>query len=125
MDRVEQVLTSILEDLPGASMAAMLGTDGVGVQIALGDAWREADPEVAEVELAALAVAVQKAARRLGGGMSQDFFLSTAQSNFLGIMLDPSYFLVLGLDPTGDLDRAREALAQARGELEDLDMPSA
>jgi len=112
MENIEETLAN-LANVPGATMAALLGMDGVGVQMALGDAWQGAEQEVIEIELAALAEAVQKAAQRLQVNPSPEFFLSTAQSNFLGAMVDPSHFLILGLESSGDLEQAGEALATA------------
>jgi len=117
MDPVEQVLAEVMEQMPGAILAGLLGTDGVGVQVALGEDWQETDAQAVEVELAALGAAVQKAAAGLEANPSPDFFLGTAQANFLGVMVSPAYFLVLGLPPDGDLDRARAVLNQARAAL--------
>ena len=117
MDQVEQVLASLLEQVPGAILAGLLGMDGIGVQVALGEDWQETDTQVVEVELGALGAAVQEAAARLQAGPSPEFFLGTAQANFLGMMVDPSYFLVLGLPPASDLEQARAALGQAREAL--------
>jgi len=117
MDPLEEVLSSLIEGVPGASMAALLGVDGVAVQVALGEAWQGVDQAVLEVELASLAESVQKAARGLGAAASEAFFLGTVQASYLGTMLDTSYFLVLGLGPAGDLARARSLLEQARATL--------
>lgn len=114
MEKVEEILNSIVGEVPGATMATLFGVDGVGVQAALGDAWESMGAEALDVELASLASAVQRAAERLGAGASPEFFLGTARADFVGTMLDDPYFLVLGLEPGSDLDGAREALAQAR-----------
>jgi|YelNatPaOPRAMG01_1025707.scaffolds.fasta_scaffold80133_2 predicted regulator of Ras-like GTPase activity (Roadblock/LC7/MglB family) len=117
MDAIEAALTSLLE-FPGARMAALLGTDGVGVQVVLGESWSQVDPAAVEVELAALAETVQRTCARLEAGAPQEFFLETAQAAFVGTMLDPGYFLALGLEPGADLPRARALLAQARSKIE-------
>ncbi len=116
MDNIDQVLASLMDTVPGSTVAALLGMDGVAVQVALGKT--EIDAEVLAIELASLAEAVQKANAKLKTGESGEFFLSTAQFNFLGAMLDSSYFLVLGLTPDGDVERAGEALAQAMESLQ-------
>jgi len=117
MENIEGTLSNLVQAVPGATMAAFLGLDGVGVQIALGDAWKDVEQEIIEVELAALAEAVQKTANGLQADPSPEFFLSTAQANFVGAMVDAVYFLVLGLEPGGDLERAGEELAEAREAL--------
>lgn len=117
MENIEGILSTLVQAVPGATMAAFLGLDGVGVQIALGDAWKDVEQEIIEVELAALAEAVQKAVQGLQAGPSPEFFLSTARASFLGAMVDESYFLVLGMAPGGDLERAAEGLAEAREAL--------
>jgi predicted regulator of Ras-like GTPase activity (Roadblock/LC7/MglB family) len=117
MDDLEDMLTSLLGSVPGATMAALLGMDGVGVEVILRQDWRDMELAVLEVELAALSEAVQKAAARMGASASPDFFLGTAQANFLGQIVDPAYFLVLGLEPTSDLALARTALGQASAAL--------
>lgn len=113
MDDLEEVLDSLVEEVPGAIMAGLLGLDGVGAHIAFSEAWRDSEEELIEVELATLANAVQEAARRLHDESSSEFFLQTAQASFLGMMLGSSYFLVLGLEPGGTLEPGRDALAQA------------
>jgi len=117
MDPVEEVLSSLIETVPGARMAALLGVDGVGVHVALDSAWQGMDASIVEVELASLAGAVQKATRGMGTSPGGEFFLGTAQANYLGTMLNSSYFLVLGLEPAGDLSQARSSLGQARSSL--------
>jgi len=117
MGTIEETLANLVEAVPGATMAAFLGLDGVGVQMALGDAWKDVAQESVEVELAALAEAVQKTAGRLQSGPSPEFLLCTAAASFVGAMVDPSYFLVLGMAPGSDLERAGEALAEAREAL--------
>lgn len=117
MGNIEETLATLVNTVPGATMAALLGLDGVGVQMALGEVWQNTDQDTIELELAALAAAVQKTAERLQVGASPEFFLSTAQANFLGAMVAPSYFIALGLEPNGDLERAGEALGEAREAL--------
>ncbi len=114
MESIEETLANLINSVPGATMAALLGMEGVGVQMALGADWEQADQEVIEVELAALAEAVQKTAQRFQSGQSSpEFFLGTAKADFLGAMVDSSYFLVLGLAPNSDLERAGEILGDA------------
>ncbi len=113
MDDIAGTLTSLLGSVPGATMAALLGGDGIGVEVVLGADWPDTEPAVLEVELAALAEAVQRAAARMGRGPGTLFFLGTARADFLGRPLDSGYFLVLGLAPGADLSRAREALGRA------------
>lgn len=117
MEQIEQVLAAVMEQTPGAILAGLLGADGVGVHILLGEDWQETDTQAVEVELAALGAAVQAAAAGLQAQPSPEFFLGTAQANFLGVMVDPAYFLILGLPTDGDLDQARAALDQARQAL--------
>jgi predicted regulator of Ras-like GTPase activity (Roadblock/LC7/MglB family) len=117
MENIEETLSNLVQAVPGAAMAAFLGLDGVGVQIALSDAWKDMEQEVIELELAALAEAVQKAAHGLQAGPSPEFFLSTTQANFVGAMVNTAYFLVLGMQPDGDLGQAGDALGEAREAL--------
>lgn len=117
MDNIEETLATLVHTVPGATMAALLGLDGVGVQMAVGDAWQDMEQEVLEIELAALAERVQKTAQGLEVRPSPEFFLGTVRANFLGAMVNASYFLILGMEPTGDLDRAGEALGEAREAL--------
>lgn len=122
MEEIEEVLMTMLDSVPGATVAGLLGVDGLGVQIALTGSLQEVETEVLEVELAALAEAVQKAAGALASGPSPEFFLGTARLNFLGVPLpgeSPSYFLILGFPPESDLGKAREALGRARASLSD------
>lgn len=113
MKNLAEVLSTLIDEVPGTAMAALLGVDGVGVQVELGGAWADMDPSMIEIELAALAEAVLHASQSLQHGMSPEFFLGTTQANFVGAMLDQDYFLALGLEPTADLSLAGEALARA------------
>lgn len=123
VDKFEQILTALVDQVSGGAIAAMLGMDGVGVHVALAEAWKESDREVLEVELAELADGVQRTARELGEGESPTFFLGTPEINFLGTMVDAAYFVVLGVEPGGDLAQAEEALVAAREALGDWDAP--
>lgn len=118
MDAIAEALGSLVQELPGARMAALLGMDGIGVQVVLGEAWSEKQPALLEVELAALAEAVQRTCERLEAGPIREFFLETGEAAFVGTVLDHGYFLVLGLERTADLPRARAMLAQARSKIE-------
>jgi|GEM_PF-1628071 predicted regulator of Ras-like GTPase activity (Roadblock/LC7/MglB family) len=128
MEEIEEVLADLLGSVPGATMAGLLGMDGLAVQIALAESFQEVETELLEVELAALAEAVQKAAGALAAAPSPEFFLGTPRCNFLGAPLNAgvgtgempaltSYFLVLGLSPDADLGKAREALKRACASL--------
>jgi len=117
MENIEETLANLVNTVPGTTIAALLGLDGVGVQMALSDAWQDVDQDVIEIELAALAEAIQKTAGRLQVGPSPEFFLSTAQASFLGAMVGPAHFLVLGLEPSGDLEQAGAALGKAQEAL--------
>jgi predicted regulator of Ras-like GTPase activity (Roadblock/LC7/MglB family) len=113
MENLTEILSTLIEEVPGTAMAALLGMDGIGVEVQFGKAWEDMDASTIEVELAALAEAVLNASQGLESGMSPEFFLGTTQANFVGAMLDESYFLILGLEPTADLSPAGEALANA------------
>ncbi|MGC8873671.1 MAG: roadblock/LC7 domain-containing protein [Chloroflexia bacterium] len=117
MDEITEALSSLMEQIPTARMAALLGMDGIGVQVVMGEPWSEAEAALLEVELATLAEAVQRACDRLGAGTAREFFLETARATFLGTMLDRGYFLVLGLEGAADLPQARAMLAQARSKI--------
>ncbi|MBN1484720.1 MAG: hypothetical protein JXA37_08355 [Chloroflexia bacterium] len=120
MDKIEQALTAVMDSVPDATLVALLGLDGVNVQMNRDEGWQALDPQMIEVEIAALAEAVQRTSLRLGPEASPQFFVSTTRANLMGLMLDPDYVLVLAMNPTGSLDRAQQALAQARETLQHL-----
>lgn len=117
MDEIAETLGALVQELPGARMAALLGMDGIGVQVVFGEAWSEKETALLEVELAALAEAVQRTCERLQAGPVREFFLDTGEAAFVGTVLDRGYFLVLGLERSADLPQARAMLAEARSRI--------
>ncbi len=121
MDEFSETLNQLIAEVPGSLLAAVLGTDGVGVEVILSDTWPGGERDLVEVELAALASRLEEAGQNLETELGTEFFLGTTQVNLIGTVLEPGYILVLGVSPQGDLEQAWTGLA---GALQRLGEPS-
>jgi hypothetical protein len=113
----------MLDSTPGAVLSALLGVDGLGVEVVFNDGWSGADRNVLEIELAALAEGLLRADGQFDVTVGEEFFLGTGKVNFVGAMLAPDYFIVLGLAPDGDLAQAWGALAEGLQAFQGMDAP--
>jgi predicted regulator of Ras-like GTPase activity (Roadblock/LC7/MglB family) len=104
-----KILQKLIEDTPGALAAALMGSDGIPI-----DAVRAAG---SRVDLPALAVEFQRVleeARKASGALEGDacgrlneLILNTSRSQLLFREVDAEYFLVVALEPSGSLGKAR------------------
>jgi predicted regulator of Ras-like GTPase activity (Roadblock/LC7/MglB family) len=114
-----EILQQLVEDTPGALAAALMGADGIPI-----DAYRAPG---SRLDLPALAVEFQRVleeARKTssalyGGGRDTlaELILNTSQNQLLFREVDPEYFVVVALEPTGSLGKARYLV---RSLLQDL-----
>jgi predicted regulator of Ras-like GTPase activity (Roadblock/LC7/MglB family) len=114
-----EILQQLVEDTPGALAAALMGSDGIPI-----DAYRAPG---ARLDLPALAVEFQRVleeARKTtlalygdARGRLAELILNTGESQLLFREVDAEYFVVIALEPTGSLGKARYLM---RGLLRDL-----
>lgn len=117
------VLAKIVDQTPGGVAGAIMGMDGIPVE--------EYVPESSELDLASVAVEFQRVlddARKAAGALYGDgrsglheLILVTAGHQLLFRHVDDEYFLVVALEPSGVLGKARylvrSVLAELRAEL--------
>jgi predicted regulator of Ras-like GTPase activity (Roadblock/LC7/MglB family) len=114
-----EILTRVVEDLHGAQMAGIVGTDGLGVEIVIADG-QSMNRETAELELGELAAVATRAATQLQAGQLRDLILEGDEQTYLAAAVTPGYFAVLGIGTNGNLGRARFALRQMVERLRDV-----
>jgi predicted regulator of Ras-like GTPase activity (Roadblock/LC7/MglB family) len=106
------ILNEAIDKISGALFAGVIGTDGLGVEMAYAGAGDDLDLELAELELGTVASAASAASARIGSGYVLDLTIETEELTYLAGMITPGYFAVLGVRPNASLGRARFAVRQ-------------
>ncbi len=114
-----EILANVIDGTPGAVAGAIMAGDGIPVD--------EYAVEGADVELATVAAEFERVlsqARKVSGsiygetaGALHELILQTPAHQLLFRQIDDEYFLVVALEPTGMLGKARFL---ARSALDDL-----
>ncbi len=110
------LLQKMVDHLDGARAAAIMGLDGIVVESA-------SRQELLELELRAAEYSTllhnsMRTASDTGLGDLQEMVIVTDQETLLIRLLNPSYFILLALDPATNLGRARFELRKAQLMLE-------
>jgi predicted regulator of Ras-like GTPase activity (Roadblock/LC7/MglB family) len=113
------VLTDAVENVQGAKLAGIVGTDGLGVEMVLHDVDEYFDSNLAEIEIGGLAAAASAATERMQAGQMRDLIVEAEQLTYLATQIIPGYYAVLGLSPNGNLGRARFAMRQLVTKLQE------
>jgi predicted regulator of Ras-like GTPase activity (Roadblock/LC7/MglB family) len=113
------ILNEALDAIPGARFAGVVGTDGLSVEMVFEDQDDGFDIGLAELELGALAAGATAASLRLGTGRVQDMLVETEGMAYLGSIVSPGYFAVLGLPADANLGRARFVVQQIVARIKD------
>ena len=108
---LDEILRDVLENLHGVQLAGIVGTDGLGVEMAVADG-ASVQRDAVEIELGELAAVASQAASRLNAGQMRDLILEAEGRTFLATSITPGYYAVLGVNTNGNLGRARFALRQ-------------
>ncbi|HEY1012117.1 MAG TPA: roadblock/LC7 domain-containing protein [Herpetosiphonaceae bacterium] len=116
---LHDVLTDAIDSVPGAKLAGIVGTDGLGVEMALRDVDEDFDSSLAEIEIGGLASAAAAAVERMQGGQMRDLIVEAEQLTYLASQILPGYYAVLGLSANGNLGRARFAMRQLVTKLQE------
>ena len=111
------ILETILERTEGSLGALIMGTDGIAVEKVLGKAGNEANLDVAAAEFTTLVRSSQRAGNDIGLGNLRELVISLDKAVILMRLLSRDYFVVLALNPDGNLGRGRFELRKAELQL--------
>ncbi len=107
----EPILRKMVEGVSGAIGIALMGSDGIPIAelYAPGVDATAADGEVsaAGVEFGRILDEVRKAADAIGGGRLEETVIGLARYWLLFRVVDEELFLVVALEPRGNLGKAR------------------
>ena len=113
----KEMLESIIERTEGSLGALIMGTDGIAVEKVLGQAGQEANLDVAAAEFTTLVRSAQRAGGDTGLGGLRELVVSLEGAIMLMRLLTKDYFVVLALNPEGNLGRGRFELRKAELKL--------
>jgi predicted regulator of Ras-like GTPase activity (Roadblock/LC7/MglB family) len=110
-------LESILGRVEGSAGALIMGTDGIAVEKALGEAGADENLDVAAAEFVTVVRAAERASSNMGFGPLRELVVSTERFKFVLRLVGRDYFLVLVLGADGNLGRARFELRKSELDL--------
>lgn len=109
----KETLETIIEHTEGSLGALIMGIDGIAVERSLKQAGQEANLDVAAAEFTSLVRNAQRAGKDTGLGNLHELVISLENAVVLMRMLGRDYFVVLAINPDGNLGRARFELRKA------------
>jgi len=114
-----EILTNIVDGTPGALAGAIMGADGIAIE--------EYGRASNSLELTAVAIEFQRVleqARKVAGALYregerglEELILVTSEHQFYFREIDDEYFIVLALEATGVLGKARYCVRNVLDEL--------
>lgn len=113
----KEKLQSILERTEGSVGALIMGTDGLAVEKILLDAGHDLNLDVAAAEFTSLVRWTNRTANDVGLGELRELVISLERVNVVMRLISDEYFLIIALEPNGNLGRARFELRKAELEL--------
>ena len=113
----KNLLETIMERTEGSLGALIMGLDGISVEKVLGDAGAEANLDVAAAEFTSLVRSAQRAGNDTGLGNLKELMISLDQAVVVMRLLSRDYFVVLALNPEGNIGRGRFELRKAELQL--------
>ncbi|MDQ3754645.1 MAG: roadblock/LC7 domain-containing protein [Acidobacteriota bacterium] len=113
----KDILKQTLERTEGALGALIMGMDGIAVEKYLLDAGRDANLDVAAAEFNQLLRNAQRAGKTMGYGALSEMVVSLDNMKFVMRLLSADYFIVLAIEPDGNLGRGRFELRKAELDL--------
>ena len=111
-------LTDIVDRIEGCAGAVILGTDGIVIERYMPDLDPEMDIDLVATELTTLLRRSMRVAADTELGGLREMMFSTDRQTFLLRPITPEYFLLLGLNPGGNVGRARFELRKVQLALE-------
>ena len=113
----KEMLETIIERTEGSLGALIMGTDGIAVEKVLGDTGAEANLDVAAAEFTSLVRSAQRAGTDTGLGGLRELVISLDSAVLVMRLLSREYFVVLAMNPKGNLGRGRFELRKAELQL--------
>jgi predicted regulator of Ras-like GTPase activity (Roadblock/LC7/MglB family) len=112
-----EILAQVVDSTPGALAGAIMGSDGIAVEDYVRPGAKVDLPAVA-VEFLAVLVGARMVARTLAPDGALDELVLTSRAHTLFFrQLDDEYFLVIALEPSGMLGKARYLVRSLMDEL--------
>lgn len=107
----EQVLRTIVEECGGGIGAALMGNDGIPIEMYVSpEATSDFEIDTAGVEFGRILEEIRKASDALGGGMVDETVVRAARFSLVFRTVDDENFLIVGVAPEGNLGKARYLL---------------
>lgn len=114
----KETLNDIHDKTEGCLGVAIMGTDGIAVeQIWRGDG-ADANLDIAVAEFTALLRSAQRTSDDMGFQRLREISVLCETANFVMRLINKDYFLVLAIEPEGNLGRGRYELRRAELLLE-------
>jgi predicted regulator of Ras-like GTPase activity (Roadblock/LC7/MglB family) len=113
----KEMLESIIGRTEGSLGALIMGTDGIAVEKVLGEAGADANLDVAAAEFTSLVRGAQRAGTDTGLGGLRELVVSLEGAILIMRLLGRDYFVVLAINPQGNLGRGRFELRKAELKL--------
>jgi predicted regulator of Ras-like GTPase activity (Roadblock/LC7/MglB family) len=113
------IINEAIDQISGALFAGVIGTDGLGIEMAFAGGSAHLDLELAELELSTLASVASASSSRVGSGQVFDLTIETEDITYLASMITPGYYVVLGVTPDASLGQARFTVSQMIEQIKD------
>ena len=112
-----QMLENVIERTEGSLGALIMGTDGIAVEKVFGEEGKEANLDVAAAEFTSLVRNAQRAGNDIGLGGLREMVVALESATIVMRILSKDYFVVLAMNPQGNLGRGRFELRKAELKL--------
>ncbi|MGI9165149.1 MAG: roadblock/LC7 domain-containing protein [Pyrinomonadaceae bacterium] len=113
----KEMLETIIERTDGSLGVLIMGTDGIAVEKVLAEAGNDANLDVAAAEFTSLVRGAQRAGSDTGLGDLRELVIAMEKALVVVRMLTRDYFVVLAINPEGNLGRGRFELRKAELKL--------
>lgn len=113
-----KTLQTIVNRVEGGAGAVILGIDGIVIERYVKDMQSDLDLELIATELSTLLIRSMHTASDTGLGDLREMMFATELMTFLLRPITAEYFLLFGLNPGGNIGRARFELRKAQLALE-------
>ncbi|MGB8508113.1 MAG: roadblock/LC7 domain-containing protein [Pyrinomonadaceae bacterium] len=113
----KEALSKIIEKTEGATGALIMGTDGIAVEKVFLPEGSETNMDVAAAEVTSLVRSAARAGGSTGLGGLRELVISYEGMQIVARVFTADYFVVLTLQPDGNLGRGRFELRKAELEL--------
>ena len=109
----KEALQAIVEKTDGSLGALIMGADGLSVEKFFTDAGVEANLDVAAAEFTSLVRSAGRSGSDLDLGELRELVITLGSVTFVMRLFNKDYFVVLALQPEGNLGRGRYELRKA------------